>query len=164
MDDKFIPHEITDAIIYPYRNLVQIAFSFCQKVCDFIHSCYLWREGLMMATTAVTSGFSSAQTTVTLSNTSTGFETTNDALANIGFIVSICIVHRCAIYRDKSITRLNIMQNYNITEIPAGAFFGATNVEVCQNINYRYSQLQQTRLMQKMCLIMIYFSIQQNVL
>ena len=107
-------------------------------------ACYLWRKGLMMATTAVTSGVSSAQTTVTLSNTSTGFETTgtNDALANIGFIASICIFHRCAIYRDKSITRLSIMQNYNITEIPAGAFFGATNVEVCQNINYRYSQLQ----------------------
>ena len=87
----------------------------------------------MMATTAVRSGISSAETAVTLSNTSTGFQTTgaDEAFRNIGFIVSLCIVRNCASYRDESITRLDIIYDYDITEISAEAFLGATNIEVC---------------------------------
>ena len=75
-------------------------------------------------------GVSSAQAAV-----STGFPTTvaNGTSASIGFIVSLCIVHNCASYRDKSIILLDIRHNYNITEIPREAFLCATSIEVYQN-------------------------------
>ena len=81
------------------------------------------------------------KTAVTLSSTPAGFQTTeaNETLANIGFIVSLCIVHQCAIYRNESIIRLDITENYDITENSAEAFLGATNIEVCLN-NMNYSR------------------------
>ena len=90
----------------------------------------------------MTTGASFAQAEITLPTTPNGFETTaaNGTLSNIGFIVSLCIVHHCAVYRNKSITQFNIRQNYNITEIPVEAFVGATNIEVCQSNIYEIIQ------------------------
>ena len=83
--------------------------------------------------TAITSDVSSTQTVTTLPTTLSGFQTTRkDAtLSSIGFIVSLCIVHQCGVYHNKSITQFIIRQNYDITEIPAESFVGATNIEVC---------------------------------
>ena len=92
--------------------------------------------------TAMTTGASSAQAVITLPTTTNGFQTmgANGTLSNIGFILSLCIVHQCAFYRSKSIIQFNIRQNYDITEIPAEAFVGAANIEVCQNNTYEIIQ------------------------
>ena len=86
----------------------------------------------------MTTSASSAQAVVTLPTTPNGFQTTgaNDTLSNVGFIVSFCIVHQCAVYSNKSITQINIRKNYDISEIQAEGFVGATNIEVSQKNIY----------------------------
>ena len=92
--------------------------------------------------TAMTMIASSAQAVITLPTTPNGFQITgaNATLSNTGFIVSFCIIHQCVVYRNKSITQFNIRQNLNITEIPAEAFVGATNIKVSQNNIYEIIQ------------------------
>ena len=106
-----------------------------------------------MMATVMTSDVSSTQAITTLPTTPSGFQTTgaNSTLSNIGFIVSLCIVHQCAVYRDKSITLFSIRQNYDIVEIPAEAFVGATNIEVCQNNIYVIIQSSTIHLPMQRC-------------
>ena len=112
----------------------------------------LLQRDIMMAT-VMTSDVSSTQAITTLPTTPSGFQTTgaNSTLSNIGFIVSLCIVHQCAVYRDKSITLFSIRQNYDIVEIPAEAFVGATNIEVCQNNIYVIIQSSTIHLPMQRC-------------
>ena len=90
----------------------------------------------------MTTGASSAQAVITLPTTPNGFQITgaNATLSNMGFIVSFCIIHQCVVYRHQSIIQFNIRRNYNITEIPAEAFVGATNIGVSQNNIYEIIQ------------------------
>ena len=50
--------------------------------------------------------------------------------ADFGFIIALCMVKQCLTHSKEDIIAVYIYKNYNITDIPANGFLGATYLEV----------------------------------
>ena len=49
---------------------------------------------------------------------------------NLGFIIALCIAEKCLGYFNENIEAVDILMNYNITNLPADAFRGASYIKV----------------------------------